>query len=265
MDTASRNNTYVRSVNRAIAIMKFLSTHGGSSLTEVAKGVDIYKSTAHRLLTTLRDEGLVEQDAATAKYRLGFGLVLLASAVTADLDVLRCARPVCERLSEQTRETVNIAVLEDNEAVVIHQAISRSSAVNVDWRGKRTPVHATAAGKIFLAHMPEDQRRSILKRPLKRFTEHTIVNPAILRDHLHSIRVKDYVYTVEELEIGLNVVGAPIRFSDGPVTAAVTVSGPAFRFPKDSIHETGELIKKAADEISRCLGVSWLSNSVHSR
>src|SRR5215203_5311858 len=109
MDMVNRNSNSVRSVSRAIAVMKFLSVHGPSSLTEVAKGVDIYKSTAHRLLTTLRDEGLVEQDAATAKYRLGFGLVLPASAVTADLDVLRCARPVCERLSEQTRETVNIA------------------------------------------------------------------------------------------------------------------------------------------------------------
>ena len=253
MDT-NRNNTYVRSVNRAIAIMKFLSVQGGSSLTEVAKGVDIHKSTAHRLLTTLRDEGLVEQDATTAKYCLGFGLAVLASSVTADLDILRCSRLVCERLSEQTRETVTISVLEGDEVVSIHQAISRSSAVNVDWRGKRTPIHATAAGKVFLTHMPDEQRRGILERPLERFTEHTIVDPATLRDQLHLIRIKDYSYTTEELEIGLNVVGAPIRFSEGPVTAAVTASGPAFRFPKDSIHETGELTKKAAAEISRCLG-----------
>jgi len=234
--------------------MKFLSVHGGSSLTEVAKGVDIYKSTAHRLLTTLRDEGLVEQDVATARYSLGFGLVVLATSVMADLDILRCSRLVCERLSEQTRETVTISVLEGDEVVSIHQAISRSSAVNVDWTGKRTPIHATAAGKVFLAHMPAEQRRSILQRPLERFTEHTMVDLAVLRDQLHSIRTKDYSYAIEELEIGLNVVGAPIRFSEGPVTAAVTVSGPAFRFPKDSIHETGELTKKAAAEISRCLG-----------
>ena len=109
-------------------------------------------------------------------------------------------------------------------------------------------------GKVFLAHMPEEQRRSILQRPLERFTEHTIVDLAVLRDQLHLIRIKDYSYAIEELEIGLNVVGAPIRFSEGPVTAAVTVSGPAFRFPKDSIHETGELTKKVAAEISRCLG-----------
>jgi DNA-binding IclR family transcriptional regulator len=80
------------------------------------------------------------------------------------------------------------------------------------------------------------------------------VDPATLRNQLHSIRIKDYAYATEELEIGLNVVGAPIRFSEGPVTAAVTVSGPAFRFPEVSIHETGQLAKKAAAEVSRCLG-----------
>lgn len=251
---ANHGNDSVRSVNRAVAIMKFLSVHGWSSLTEVANEVGIYKSTAHRLLTTLRGEGLVEQDAATAKYRLGFGLAVLASSVTADLDILRCSRPICDRLSEQTRETVTISVLEGDDVVSIHQAISRSSAVNVDWTGKHTPIHATAAGKIFLAHMPDDQRRGVLERPLERFTEHTIVDPATLRDQLHSIRTKDYAYTIEELEIGLNVVGAPVRLPEAPITASLTVSGPAFRFPKDSIHETGELTKKAAAEISRCLG-----------
>src|SRR3712207_8117660 len=82
--------------------MEFLARRGSAGVTEVANEIGIHKSTAYRLLTTLRDRGLVEQDAATEKYGLGFGLVLLASTVTADLDVLRCARPLCERLSEQT-------------------------------------------------------------------------------------------------------------------------------------------------------------------
>lgn len=254
VDPTNHGNNYVRSVTRAVAIMKFLSAHGGSSLTEVAKGVNIYKSTAHRLLTTLKDEGLIEQDAATAKYRLGFGLAVLASSVTADLDILRCARPVCERLSEQTQETVTISVLEGDDVVSIHQAISRSSAMNVNWTGKHMPLHATAAGKIFLAHMPEEQRHCILGWPLERFTEHTIVEPGFLQDQLRSIRTKGYAYAIEELEIGLNMVGAPIHFPEAPVTVAVTVSGPVFRFPKDSVQDTAELIKKAASEISRCLG-----------
>ncbi len=249
-----RRSPLVKSVDRAVSVMELLSRRGWSGVTEVARELDFHKSTAYRLLTTLRDRGLVEQDAATEKYRLGFGLVLLARAVNADLDILRCARPVCERLSEHTRETVTIAVLEDDDAVVIHQSVSRASALSVDWTGRHTPLHATAAGKIFLLYMPEDQRLRILEGPLERFTENTIVDPASLIDHTRKIRDEGYGYTLEELETGLNAVGAPIRRADGAVVGAVSVSGPAFRLPPDAFPEIGELSTRAATEISQCLG-----------
>ena len=254
MEAVNRKNTFVQSVDRAVSVMEFLSRNGWTGVTEVANELGIHKSTAYRLLTTLRDRGLVEQDAVTEKYRLGFGVVLLASTVTADLDVLRCGRPVCERLSEQTQETVTVAVLEGDDAVVIHQSISKVSALSVDWTGRHTPLHATAAGKIFLAHMTTDQRRRVLRRPLERFTENTIVDPALLRDHVRGIVDDGFGYTVEELEVGLNAVGAPIRSSDGGVVGAVSVSSPVFRLPVESIPETAELVKEAGAEISRCLG-----------
>lgn len=249
-----RRNNSVQSVDRAISVMELLARRGSSGVTEVANEIGIHKSTAYRLLTTLRDRGLVEQDAATEKYKLGFGLVLLASTVTADLDVLRCARPVCERLSEQTQETVTVAVLEDDDAVVIHQTVSRSSALSVDWTGRHTPIHATASGQVFLSHMPEEQRRRILRGPLERFTEHTILERATLEERARETRERGYGYTIEELEIGLNAVGAPVHSSDGAVVATVSVSGPAFRLPAEAIPEVAELVKGAASGISRCLG-----------
>jgi DNA-binding IclR family transcriptional regulator len=249
-----RRSSSVQSVDRAVSVMEFLSRRGSSGVTEVSRELDIHKSTAYRLLTTLRDRGLVEQDAATEKYRLGFGLVLLARAVSADLDILRCARPVCERLSEHTKETVTVAVLEGDDAVVVHQSLSRASALSVDWTGRHTPLHATAAGKIFLACMPEDQLLRILECPLERFTQNTIVDPASLREQNRRILDKGYGYTVEELEVGLNAVGAPIRRADGAIVGAVSVSGPAFRLPPEALPGIGELCTQAATEISRCLG-----------
>src|SRR3712207_40578 len=195
MEAVNRKNTFVQSVDRAIAVMEFLSRNGSSGVTEVANELGIHKSTAYRLLITLRDRGLVEQDTTTEKYRLGFGIVLLASTVTADLDVLRCARSVCERLSEKTEETVTVTVLEGDDAVIIHQTISKASTLSVDWTGMHTPLHATAAGKIFLFHMPDDQRRRVLRRQLESFTENTIVDPEVLRDHVQAIREDGYGYT----------------------------------------------------------------------
>ncbi len=254
METTERRNNFVRSVDRAITVMELLSRRGWSGVTELAKELEINKSTAYRLLTTLRDRGLVEQDAATEKYRLGFGLVALASSVTADLDIARCSRPVCDRLAEQTRETVTVAVLEGDDAVILYQSNSRSSALSVDWSGMHTPLHATAAGKIFLNYMPEDQRRRILKGSLQSYTENTIVDPKALREELQRDHGIGYWYTIEELEVGLNAVSAPVRCAEGVVVAALSVSGPAFRLPPESFPEIGELCVRAAGEISRCLG-----------
>ncbi|CAN5189543.1 IclR family transcriptional regulator [soil metagenome] len=249
-----RRSPSVQSVDRAISVMELLARQGWSGVTEVANELEIHKSTAYRLLTTLRDRRLVEQDAATEKYRLGFGMLLLASAVSADLDILRCARPICDRLSEQTGETVTITVLEEDEAVIVHQSVSRASAVSVDWTGLHTPLHATAAGKVFLAYMPEDQRLRVLNRKLERFTENTMVSASGLKSQLQEIRDQGYSHTVEELEIGLSAVGAPIRRSGGEVVGAVSVSGPAFRLSPEDLLAAGAQVRDAADEISWCLG-----------
>ncbi len=249
-----RRSASVQSVDRAITVMEFLARRGWSGVTEVSRELDIHKSTAYRLLMTLRDRGLVEQDAATEKYRLGFGVVLLARAVSADLDVLRCAKPLCERLSERTGETVTVAVLEGDDAVVIHQSLSRTSALSVDWTGHHTPLHATAAGKIFLSHMPEDQRMRILEEPLERFTSNTTVDPETLREQVAQILDDGYSHTVEELETGLSAIGVPIRSSEGTVVGAVSVSGPSFRMEAADLLSTVEMARRTTAEISRCLG-----------
>jgi DNA-binding IclR family transcriptional regulator len=254
MSPVEGKSSSVQSVDRAITVMELLSRQGWSGVTEVANELDIHKSTAYRLLATLRDRGLVEQDSATEKYRLGFGVVLLASTVTADLDIMRHARPVCERLSEETEETATVTALEGDEAVIIHQSISTSSMMAVDWSGWHTPLHATAAGKVLLAFMPDSQRTRVLQQPLEPLTEHTVVDLPTLMEQLSEVRQTGYGYIIEELEVGMNAVGAPIRTSDGKVLAAVSVSGPAFRLPAEAVPETGELVKKAGAEISRSLG-----------
>ncbi len=254
MFARDQKDTSVQSVDRAVSVLEFLSREGWSGVTDVANELRVHKSTAYRLLATLKDRGLVEQDIATEKYRLGLGIVHLASAVTAELDVVRCSQPVCQRLAEQTRETVTITVLEGEDALVIHQAISSRSVLSVDWTGKHTPLHCTSDGKVLLAHLPETRQRSLLAEPLKRFTEKTIVDPERLGQQLRTIQIDGFGYTLEELEVGLNGVAAPIRSTDGSVVAALSVYGPAFRLPVASIPALAERACEAAGDISRRLG-----------
>lgn len=244
----------VQSVDRALTILELLEREGWMGVTRLARELAIHKSTAFRLLATLEHRGLVEQHVETQKYRLGFALVRLAGAVRAGLDLTRSARPVCEWLSEQTGETVNIAVLEGGEVVNIDQVNLSSSVLSVDWLGRRTGVHATSTGKVFLAFLPERVRDEMLRGSLTRMTAHTITDPDVLRAQLSVIRERGYSYTEQELELGLNAVAAPVHGADGSVLATVCVSGPVFRLTTQQLDDVGLLAVDAAQQISRRLG-----------
>lgn len=245
---------HLQSVDRAFAVLELLADRGPAGVTEVASELGLHKSTAFRLLATLERRAIVEQDGRTGKYGLGQGIVQLSRAVTPDLDLRRRARPVCERLAERVQETVNIAVLERDEVANVDQMIGSANAVNVNWLGQRTPLHCTSSGKVFLAQMPESRRRRILGRRVERFTPGTIVDPAVYEEQFRAIHAEGFAYTIEELEVGLNAVAAPIRSRDGTVIAAVSVAGPSFRITPELIPELGAATKAAADEVSRSMG-----------
>src|SRR5947209_19284997 len=110
-------NGGVQSVDRAISVLEILARRGEARVTEVAAELSVHKSTAFRLLGALEERGLVEQDRDRGKYRLGFGMIRLAGAVSGRMDVTRYGRPVCARLARETGETVNLAVAHAHHAV----------------------------------------------------------------------------------------------------------------------------------------------------
>ncbi|MEV0232388.1 IclR family transcriptional regulator [Nonomuraea sp. NPDC050786] len=241
------NSTSVQSVDRAIAILEILARDGATRVTDLAAELAVHKSTAFRLLAALEHGGLVEQSGDRGRYRLGFGVVRLAGAATAQLDLSRESRPVCLRLAEEVGETVNIAVPQDGDAVNISQVRGPAAISGHNWVGQRTPSHATSSGKVLLAF-------GALRLPaeLARYTPRTITSPGALG--LEEIRQRGWAATVEELEVGLNAVAAPIRGSDGSVVAAVSASGPSYRLTPDRLPEVGVLLAEAAREISQRIG-----------
>jgi len=245
----------VQSVDRAITVLEILARRGDARVTEVAGELGVHKSTAFRLLAALENRDLVEQTADRGKYRLGFGIIRLAGATTAQLDLSRQSRPVCERLAGEVGETVNVAVLEGSSAINITQVRGPAAITSHNWVGQRTPVHATSSGKVLLAFKPETvQRQLIGTKPLPRFTPSTVVSPIDLLAQLRAIREQGYGFTVEELEIGLNAVAAPIRGNDGTVVAAVSASGPSYRLAADRFPHVAELVRAGAAEISARIG-----------
>jgi len=253
-----RNGLLIQSVDRAVSILEMLARQGPTRVTEVADELGIHKSTAFRLLSTLEARGLVEQEQGRGRYRLGFGIVRLAGGATARLEFHQYSRPVCLRLAEETGETVNMAIRDGRYAINIEQVMGSSAVTTVNWVGQRTPLHATSSGKVFLAHLPEPELAGLLAGPLQQFTPGTVVDPARLAEQLHQVRADGYAYTVEELEVGLNAVAAPIRAFDGTVVAAVSVSGPSYRMVPDRVGDLGELVTAAAKAISQHIGLFGL-------
>ncbi|MFI9824161.1 IclR family transcriptional regulator [Streptomyces sp. NPDC052013] len=187
--------------------------------------------------------------------RLGFGIVRLAGAVTDRLDITQQGRPVCVRLSEEIGETVNIAVLQEHYAVNLYQVRGPGAVGTHNWVGQLTPVYATSSGKILLAHLPAKERADVLAQSgVRKLTPHTLTARTKLEKNLTEARERGYAVTLEELEIGLHAMAAPIRSRDGEVIAALSASGPAYRFTEERMHEVAPTLIGGAQEISHRMG-----------
>jgi DNA-binding IclR family transcriptional regulator len=244
----------VRSVARAMRALELIAESGELGVTDLGRRLGVHKATASRLAATLADGGLIERNPVTDRYRVGFGLIRLVGAAMAGIDLVRTARPVLEELADRTRETVNIGVLSGDGVVYIDQVSSAHLIASTNWVGRRTPLHCSSSGKVFLAHMPEAERQRALARPLEALTAQTVTDPARLRRELDEVRVRGYASIQDEIEEGLNAVAAPVRQLSGEVVAAVSVSGPAFRVRAVDLARLGRLTIDAAGAVSRRLG-----------
>ncbi|WP_430381129.1 IclR family transcriptional regulator [Streptomyces actuosus] len=247
----------VQSVDRAVSVLEILARHGEAGVTEIAEQLGVHKSTAFRLLGVLENRGLVAQAKDRGKYYLGAGILRLAGAAAVRLDISQEGVQVCRELADELGETVNIAVLDDDAAVNIMQARGTASVTAQNWLGRRTPLHATSSGKVLLAHLPPTLREGLLARPLHRFTERTVTGAAVLRGELETVVERGYGVTVEELELGLAAVAAPVRAHDGEVIAAISVSGPVYRLNADRLPEVAERTVAAGAELSRRMGYGF--------
>jgi DNA-binding IclR family transcriptional regulator len=243
----------VQSVDRALAILDLLARRGEAGVTEIAAELDVHKSTAFRLVGALENRQLVEQVSGRGKYRLGFGIIRLAGATTATLDLPREGQVVCERLAAEFDETVNLAILDTGAATNITQSYGSAAVTTRNWIGQRTPLHATSSGKVLLAWAEENVLEAALDT-LERYTPNTITSRSKLLAELALVRDRGWGSTNEELEIGLNAVAAPIRGTGGTVIAAVSVSGPAYRLTVDSFPSVTEKLRAGAEEISTRIG-----------
>src|SRR5215510_4536537 len=185
MGNRTEGESTVQSVDRAVTIMEILARSGEAGVTEIAAELQVHKSTAFRLVAALERRGLVEQTEDRGKYRLGMGLLRLAGATTARLDVVQESRPVCRKLAADTGETVNVAVLSDHSALYLDQIAGASALQPHNWVGQHIPLHATSNGKVLLSGLASDRLDEVL-HGLPAYTDLTITKRSQLRRELET-------------------------------------------------------------------------------
>lgn len=260
MSNGPGDGAAVQSVDRALTILKLLARDGELGVSELAASLGVHRSTAFRLVATLESHDLVEQDSDRGRYRLGVGLVRLAGATSARLDLVRESRAVTPALARAVGETVNVAVLAGREALYVDQVAGPSALQLHNWVGQRIPLHATSNGKVLLAHAPAELCEEVLAADLPGLAARTVTDPRRLRAELAEVRRRGYATAVDELEDGLSAVAAPVRGADGSVIASVSASGPTFRMPETAITAVAEQVMAAAAEISARMG--WFGSAL---
>ena len=244
----------VQSVDRAVAILYLLAERGGAGVTAIATQLGVHKSTAFRLIAALENGHLIEQDGDRGKYHLGRGILRLAAATVARLELPTESRSVCRRLATELGEAINVAILDGDEATNILQEYGTSSITGRNWIGQRTPLHATASGKVLLAWMDTVALKEFLTSRPHRYTPHTVTRTAALEAELERVREQGWASTTEEFEIGLNAVAAPVFDATGEVVAAVGTSGPSYRLTVESFPAVAQALVAGAKDISARLG-----------
>ena len=243
------------SLHKGLEVIDCFARQETWSLAELTAALRQSKPTIFRILHTLENFGYVEKDKATGCYALGLRFHTLGSAAVRHEQLRWQALPPLQDLARDTGETVHVGILYDGEAICV-QAVDGTRLVRMHaFVGKRTPAHASALGKVLLAHRPDSDIDALIARTgLPRFTRHTITAQAALRTALQLVRQQGWALDDEEMEIGLRCLGAPIADHTGRPCASVAVSVPASRMEPARVQELIPLVQATARRISRMLG-----------
>ncbi len=246
----------VKSVDRALSIIQFISKEKeGLGVTELSSLLDINKSSVFKLLSTLVKHGFIEQDVETKKYRLGYKYLELSSILLESIDLRSEAKSFLKELEQLTNEVVHLVVYDQGEIVYIEKLEGNETLRTHSKIGRRAPIHCTSVGKVILAHLPEREMLALLdKYGLPQHTEHTIIDRDLFLEELKKVKDRGFAVEMEENEVGISCIAAPIFDHRGMIIAAVSISGPTIRMTNERLDELKQVITKIGEQISRRLG-----------
>ncbi len=249
-----------QSAIRAIELLKaFTYSQPEWRLAELTQVTGLNKTTASRLLTALESEGMVERT-KDGRFRLGAEVIAMGSRAVRTSSLWSACHGELKTLAETTKETATLELLRGCEIVIIDEELGGHAASSVSSIGARWPIHATAAGKLFLAYMPAVERNQLLTYPLTRYTSKTIVSAARMRVEIARIRRQGYAQTLHELENDFAAVSVPVHDRLAAVVGSIGLGGLASQVTADKVPGYAAMLMATSSRISKRLG--YLSKGI---
>jgi IclR family acetate operon transcriptional repressor len=239
-----------QSIDRGAQLLALvLESEAPRALGELAADANLPKSTASRLLGALERNGLVEQEGLRGAFRAGPVLARFAGGGLSARRLIELAERPMAALAEATNETINVAVAGPDGVEHLAQIDSSHFLGTSHWVGRRVPYHCSANGKVLLAFSAAGATAGDLEPR----TSRTITEPALLAAELESVRREGYATAVDELELGLSAVAAPVLDDSGRAIAALSVSGPTLRLSRRRVAELRPIVIKQARALAEQL------------
>lgn len=246
----------VRSVARAVSILEqFTMERPEPNLTEISTGLGLSKSTAHRLLSTLEEAGMVELDRKTARYRLGLKTFRLGSVASSSLQLVQQAEPLLRAMAEENNQTALLFVADDEQALCLRRFDGEQQVrVLVMEAGKRTPFNCGAAQRVLLAHLPETKWEQVVEQHAQRMTAYSLSTRHELDSDRREIRERGFSIGWEDSALHACTLGAPVRDASGQVIAAVGILGIVQEFPAERLPVLIRRVMQLGHDLSSKLG-----------
>jgi IclR family transcriptional regulator, acetate operon repressor len=253
----------VRVLERACEVLDcFTRLEPRLQIGDIRRITGLPATTVARLVKTLVAQELLQRDGND--YRLGLRVMVWSAPAVAASDLLAAGAPVAEQIRDTTGETTGIYVRHGATRVNVCVALSRLSVIYNGFVGQVMPLHAGAAGKVFMAY-DAIAREAANTAGLTAYTEHTPTDPASIEAQMKDARSAGWLFAGEEREAGLSSLAAPIFDSDGRIAAAIAIGAPSFRLGARDAPGLGPTLAAAGLAISRRLGHADDATSVGDR
>jgi IclR family transcriptional regulator, KDG regulon repressor len=224
------------------------------SISELANATGLNISTAYRIAATLVSYGYLRQDGKRGKYLIGLKFLEFNAVLMKTLTIREIALPALKKLRLASGESTNLAIRDRNEVIYVEHIESNYTLRAFTAVGNRAPLHCTGVGKVFLAAMSEFEIKSLMEKPLARFTDNTIIDLKELYNELSMVKREGLAVDNGEMEMGVRCIAAPVKGAGGETVAAISVSAPYIRLNNTRLEELKPLVKEHALEISKIMG-----------